>query len=50
MGLFTATGKPNFFFLQLEMLVACTTGDTVHVVRRCDIQVLATHALTWMHP
>jgi len=32
MELFTATGKlKKFFFLQLEMFVVCTTGDTAHI-------------------
>ena len=32
MEFFTATGKlEKFFFLQLEMLDVCTTGDTAHI-------------------
>ena len=32
MELFTATGKlEKVFFLQLEMLDVCTTGDTAHI-------------------
>jgi hypothetical protein len=32
MELFTAKGKlKKFFFLQLEMLNVCTTGDTAHI-------------------
>ena len=31
MELFTATGKPIFFFLQLEMFDVCTAGDTAHI-------------------
>jgi hypothetical protein len=45
MELFTATGK-LIFFLQIEMIDVCTMGDTAH---RYDIQVLAVHALTWVH-
>ena len=56
---FTATGKLNFF-LQLQMFGVCTTGDVVtrdvrcvhhgwHGTQRYDIQVLATHASTWVH-
>jgi hypothetical protein len=28
--LFTATGKLNFFFLQIEMIDVYTMGDTAH--------------------
>jgi hypothetical protein len=38
MELFTATGKLNKFFWQLEMFDVCTAGDTAH---RYDIQVVA---------
>jgi hypothetical protein len=31
MELFTATGKLNKFFWQLEMFDVCTTGDTAHI-------------------
>jgi hypothetical protein len=31
MELFTATRKPNKFFLQLEMFDVCTAGDTAHI-------------------
>ena len=47
MELFTATGKlKKVFFWQLELFDVCSTGDTAH---RYDIQVLATHASTWVH-
>jgi hypothetical protein len=45
MELFTATGKLKKFFWQVEMFDVCTTGHT----ERYDIQVLATHATTWVH-
>jgi hypothetical protein len=47
MELFTATGKLKTFFWQLEIFEVCTTGDKG--MHRYDIQVLATHASTWMH-
>jgi hypothetical protein len=31
MELFTATGKLNKFFLQLEMFDVCTMGDKAHM-------------------
>jgi hypothetical protein len=31
MELFTATGKLEKFFLQLDMFDVCTTGDTAHI-------------------
>jgi hypothetical protein len=31
MELFTTTGKPKFFFRQLEMFDVFTTGDTAHI-------------------
>jgi hypothetical protein len=31
MELFTATGKLKTFFLQLEMVNVCTTGDKAHI-------------------
>jgi hypothetical protein len=31
MELFTATGKPKQFYLQLEMFDLCTTGGTAHI-------------------
>jgi hypothetical protein len=31
MELFTATGKLNKLFWQLEMFDVCTTGDTAHI-------------------
>ena len=30
MEFFTATGKLNFFFWQLQMFDVCTTGNTAH--------------------
>jgi len=44
MEFFTAAGKLNFFFWQLEMFNVCITGDTAHI--DYDIQVVATHAST----
>jgi len=31
MELFTATGKPIFFFKQLEMFDVCTMGNMAHI-------------------
>jgi hypothetical protein len=47
MEFFTATVKLKKFFWQIEMFDVCTTGDTVQI--DYDIQVLATHASTWVH-
>jgi hypothetical protein len=46
MELFTATGKLIFFW-QLEIFNECTNGW--HGTHRYIIQVLATHASTWVH-
>jgi hypothetical protein len=64
MELFTAKGKLKKFFVQLEMFDVYTTGDKAHfdtifkfdiyitkiygTVNIRDIQVLATHASTWV--
>jgi hypothetical protein len=47
MELFTATGKPNKFLLATRD-VGCVYHGW-HGTHRYDIQVLATHASTWVH-
>jgi uncharacterized Zn-finger protein len=37
----------SFFFWQPEMFDVCNTGDTAHI--DYNIQVLATHASTWVN-
>jgi hypothetical protein len=47
MELFTATGKLNFFFFAARDVRCVHHGW--HSTHRYDIQVLATHASTWVH-
>jgi hypothetical protein len=47
MEFFTATGNLKKFFWQLEMFDVCNHGWLG--THRYDIQVLATHAPTWVH-
>ena len=47
MELFTATGKLKVFFYTTRVVRCVNHGW--HGTHRYDIQVLATHALTWVH-
>ena len=48
MKLFTATGELKFFFFLTTRYVRCVHHGW-HGTHRYDIQVLATHASTWVH-
>ena len=49
MELFTATGKLKKFFFFLTTVDVRCVHHRWHGAHRYDIQVLATHASTWMH-